>query len=399
MKKPNQKIPLFKVFMAETAAPEVTKVLNSGFIGQGPKVDEFENQLQGYFGHEYVQTLNAGTSALHMALHLLKKPKPHWDEDVFQGIAYVSHNWPGLEPGDEVLCTAMTCTASNWPVLANGLKIKWVDIDPKTLNMDLDDLKRKITPKTKVIMAVHWGGYPIDLDKLRDIRTSFRKEFGWTPVIIEDGAHSFGSKYKGKFIGTNNNLTMFSLQAIKHVTSIDGGLLFSPHKELHDRGKLIRWYGIDRDGDRKDFRCEADISEWGYKFHMNDVCATVGIENFKHLDNIISKHKENAAYYDEHLQNIPGVTLLEREEGFESAFWIYSLLVDDRDSFYKYMDECNISVSQVHERNDKHTCVKEFKTELPNLDKTIGKIVNIPVGWWVTNEEREYIVNCIKKWK
>jgi len=399
MKKPNQKIPLFKVFMAETAAPEVTKVLNSGFIGQGPKVDEFENQLQGYFGHEYVQTLNAGTSALHMALHLLKKPKPHWDEDVFQGIAYVSHNWPGLEPGDEVLCTAMTCTASNWPVLANGLKIKWVDIDPKTLNMDLDDLKRKITPKTKVIMAVHWGGYPIDLDKLRDIRTSFRKEFGWTPVIIEDGAHSFGSKYKGKFIGTNNNLTMFSLQAIKHVTSIDGGLLFSPHKELHDRGKLIRWYGIDRDGDRKDFRCEADISEWGYKFHMNDVCATVGIENLKHAERLISKHKENAAYYDEHLQNIPGVTLLEREEGFESAFWIYSLLVDDRDSFYKYMDECNISVSQVHERNDKHTCVKEFKTELPNLDKTIGKIVNIPVGWWVTNEEREYIVNCIKKWK
>ena len=190
---------------------------------------------------------------------------------------------------------------------------------------------------------------------------------------------------------------MFSLQAIKHVTSIDGGLLFSPHQELHDRGKLIRWYGIDRDGDRKDFRCEADIPEWGYKFHMNDVCATVGIENFKHLDSIISKHKENAAYYDEHLQNIPGVTLLERQEGFESAFWIYSLLVDDRDGFYKYMDECNISVSQVHERNDKHTCVKEFKTELPNLDKTIGKIVNIPVGWWITSEQRKYIVDCIRK--
>jgi len=395
--KPSETIPLFKVFMADTAAPEVTKVLNSGFIGQGPKVDQFENQLQDYFGHKHIQTLNAGTSALHMALHLLKKPKPHWDEDVFQGVAWVSHNWPGLEPGDEVLCTAMTCTASNWPVLANGLKIKWVDIDPKTLNMDLDDLKRKITPKTKVIMGVHWGGYPIDLDELRKIRTSFRGEFGWAPAVIEDGAHSFGSKYKGKFIGTNDNLTMFSLQAIKHVTSIDGGLLFSPHKELHDRGKLIRWYGIDRDGDRKDFRCEADIPEWGYKFHMNDVCATVGMENFKHLDSIISKHKENAAYYDKHLQNIPGVTLLERQEGFESAFWIYSLLVDDRDGFYKYMDECNISVSQVHERNDKHTCVKEFKTELPNLDKTIGKIVNIPVGWWITSEQRKYIVDCIRK--
>jgi dTDP-4-amino-4,6-dideoxygalactose transaminase len=132
---------------------------------------------------------------------------------------------------------------------------------------------------------------------------------------------------------------------------------------------------------------------------MNDVCATVGIENLKHVEEIVKKHRSNAAYYDDNLKNIKGVTLLERSSICNSAFWIYSMLVDDRDSFYKYMDECNISVSQVHERNDKHSCVKEFSTQLPNLDKTIGKIVNIPVGWWVTNEEREYIVNCIKKWK
>jgi dTDP-4-amino-4,6-dideoxygalactose transaminase len=396
MKKPKNKIPLFKVFMSPKAGEEVTKVLNSGFIGQGPKVEEFETVLKEYFDHPHIQTVNAGTSALHMALHLLKKPQEHM-EDVFQGLAWVQHKWPGLEPGDEVLCTAMTCTASNWPVLANGLKIKWVDINPKTLNMDLDDLESKITEKTKAIMGVHWGGYPLDLDRIKEIQNNTRKKFGWAPVLIEDGAHSFGSKYKGKLIGTNGNLTMFSLQAIKHITSIDGGLLFSPHKELHDRGKLVRWYGIDRDGDRKDFRCEADIEEWGFKFHMNDVCATVGIENFKFMENIITKHKNNAAYYDKNLKDIDGVTLLERKEGHDSAFWIYTMLVDDRDGFYKHMDECNITVSQVHERNDKHTCTSEFRTDLPNLDKTIGKVVNIPVGWWVTKEEREYIVECIKK--
>jgi dTDP-4-amino-4,6-dideoxygalactose transaminase len=96
-------------------------------------------------------------------------------------------------------------------------------------------------------------------------------------------------------IGSHGNLTMFSLQAIKHITSIDGGLLLSPHKELHERGKLLRWYGIDRDGDRKDFRCEADIEEWGFKFHMNDVCATVGIENLKHLT-ILLVNINNAAF-------------------------------------------------------------------------------------------------------
>ena len=370
--------------MADTAAEEVSKVLNSGYIGQGPKVEEFETQLKTRFSYDYLQTVNTGTSALHLALHLLKKPSTNPKN--YQGIVHYDSQWPGLKP-------------DNWPVLANGLKLKWVDIDPTTLNMDLDDLARKITSKTKVIMLVHWGGYPNDLDKIKRIQDKAQQIYGFRPAVIEDGAHSFGSEYKGKPIGTHGNLTMFSLQAIKHVTSVDGGLLLSPHKKLHDRGKLSRWYGIDRDGDRKDFRCEANIEEWGYKFHMNDVCATVGIENMKHADDIISKHRANAAYYDENLQNVKGVNLLKREVGFNSAFWIYSLLVDDRDSFYKHMGRCNIAVSQVHERNDKHSCVQEFVTQLPNLDKTIGKIVNIPVGWWVTKEQREYIVESIKKWR
>jgi dTDP-4-amino-4,6-dideoxygalactose transaminase len=130
---------------------------------------------------------------------------------------------------------------------------------------------------------------------------------------------------------------------------------------------------------------------------MNDVCATVGIENLKHADDIIKKHQSNAAYYDKHLKDVKGVTLLTRHEGHESAFWIYSMLVDNRDGFYKWMKECNIVVSQVHERNDKHTCVREYMSPLPTLDKTISKVVSIPVGWWITEEEREYIVDCIKK--
>ncbi len=132
---------------------------------------------------------------------------------------------------------------------------------------------------------------------------------------------------------------------------------------------------------------------------MNDVCAAVGIEYFKHLDKIISKHKSNAQYYDDNLKDVNGVTLLKREKGFESSFWIYTMLVDDRPSFYKYMEKCGVTVSQVHERNDKHSCMSEFRDALPNLGKTIDNIVSIPVGWWVTNKQREYIVKCIKKWK
>jgi dTDP-4-amino-4,6-dideoxygalactose transaminase len=388
-------IPLFKVFMSPTAGEEVTKVLNSGYIGQGEKVDKFEKQLTSYFNNDYIVTLNSATSAEHLAFHMLKTPSTNLVQ--FDGVGNVNSHWPGLEEGDEVLTTPLTCTATNFPILANGLKIKWVDVDPETLNMDLDDLSRKITAKTKVIMVVHWGGYPIDLDKLKLIQKKAYKMFGFRPAIIEDCAHAFGSKYKGKLIGNHGNINTFSLQAIKHITSVDGGLLFLPHENLYKRGKLLRWYGIDRESNRKDFRCEANIEEWGFKFHMNDVNATIGMENFKHVKEITSKHKENAAYYDEALKNTPGIILLKRHSDRESSFWIYSILVDRKEDFYRYMKECGISTSQVHERNDIHSCMSESKAILPNLDKITPKLSSLPVGWWVTKEDREYIVECIKK--
>lgn len=394
MKKLKNPISLFKVFMAPTAAEEVGKVLNSGFIGQGPKVEEFEKQIQDFLNHDKLLTLNSGTSGLHLALHLLKKSQTY---NVLEEYGATINKWPGINDGDEILATALTCTASNWPILANNLKIKWVDIDPTTLNMDLNDLERKISPKTKAIILVHWGGYPSDLDRVKEIQEKSLRMYGFKPAVIEDGAHSFGSTYKGKYLGNHGNMVMYSLQAIKHITSVDGGILTLPHKELYNRGKLIRWYGIDREGNRKDFRCESNINEWGFKFHMNDVCATVGMENLKHAEEIIHKHQLNAKYYDDNLKNTPGVTLLSRHNDRESAFWIYSMLVEDRDNFMKWMKECNITVSQVHERNDKHTCVREFISPLPTLDKTIGKVISIPVGWWITEEEKEYITECIKK--
>ena len=372
------KIPLFKVFMSDNVHKEVKKVLHSGFVGQGSQVDKFEKALKNYIGNEYLCTTNSGTSALHLALHSLKKPY-------------------NIKDGDEVLCTPLTCTATNWPVLANNLKIKWVDVNPNNLNMDLDDLERKITPKTKVIMIVHWGGYPVDLDRIKKIQQKTKELYGFEPIVIEDCAHGIGSKYKGKRLGNHGNLCMFSFQAIKHITAIDGGMLTLPNQDLYDRAKLLRWYGIDRNTNKVDFRCEEDIKEWGFKFHMNDISATIGMENLKSADDMIIQHQENAKYYDKHLYNSPEIRILEREEDRESSFWIYSMLVDKKQDFMKWMKECGIVVSQVHERNDIHSCVKELKTHLPMLDKLTPELISIPVGWWVTNEQREYIVDCIKK--
>ena len=126
---------------------------------------------------------------------------------------------------------------------------------------------------------VHWGGYPCDLDRVKKIQQQAKDMFGIKPVVIEDCAHSFGSEYKGKPLGTHGNICAFSFQAIKHLTSGDGGCVAFPKEDQLKRFKLLRWYGIDRDDNRKDFRCESDIAEYGFKMHMNDINATIGIEN------------------------------------------------------------------------------------------------------------------------
>ena len=389
-----KQIPLFKVYMSKKASKDASKVINSGFIGQGPVVEKFEEALKNRFRQEYIATTNSATSAEHLAIRLLQNPSK--EKEMFE-YGYTTKVWPGIKEGDEALCTSLTCTATNFPVLANGMKIKWVDVDPNNLNMDLDDLERKLSPTTKIIYVVHWGGYPIDLDRIKQIQDKCYALYGFRPEVIEDCAHSFGSKYKGKPIGSHGNFATFSFQAIKHLTSVDGGILICPHEKLYKRAKVLRWYGIDRDDNRKDFRCEADIPEWGYKFHMNDVNASIGLANLKEVDeNVIAKHKANAHYYNEQLKDVNGVTLLENKEGHDSAYWIYTIKVERQDDFMRMMQEKDIMVSRVHERNDKHTCVQDFRCSLPNLDKVVKEMICIPVGWWVTKEQREYIVESIK---
>jgi dTDP-4-amino-4,6-dideoxygalactose transaminase len=304
---------------------------------------------------------------------------------------------PVLAPGDEVLTTALTCTATNWPILANGLRLRWVDVDPATCNISLDDLEAKISAQTRAIMIVHWGGYPVDLDRLDGILDRAQERFGHRPVVVEDCAHGWGSTYKGRPLGNHGNLAVFSFQAIKHLTSGDGGMLVLPDDTLFERGKLLRWYGIDRDKPgRTDFRCEEDIPEWGFKFHMNDISAAIGLANLEIVDAVVARHRANAAFYDEALADVDGITLTERDPERDSAFWIYTIKAERRDDFMRMLSSHGVAVSRVHERNDIHSCVGEFAAPLPNLDALIPQMACFPVGWWVTDEQRARIVELIR---
>jgi len=382
----NKNIPLFKVFMNPDASDSVSKILNSGYIGQGEQVNKFESGLQKFFNWDHVTTVNSATSGLHLSVRMAK-------DKIKQS---------GYDGPVEVLTSPLTCTATNWPILANNLPIKWVDVDADTMNIDLDDLERKLSPTTRIIMIVHWGGYSVDYDRLANISQTAKNLYGYYPIYIEDCAHSFGSTYKGFKLGTyfglpnESRFAVYSFQAIKHLTSVDGGAILSNATDAK-QANLLRWYGIDRESNRKDFRCEADVEAWGYKFHMNDINATVGIENLKVINPIIARHQANAEFYYKNLSNISGVSLLENRPEIKSAYWLYTIKVHRQDDFSRAMLDRGITVSRVHERNDKHTATKEFETALPSLEKVVKEMMCIPVGWWVTDEDRSYVVDAIKE--
>ncbi|HEX4838872.1 MAG TPA: DegT/DnrJ/EryC1/StrS family aminotransferase [Rhabdochlamydiaceae bacterium] len=361
-------IPLFKVFMPEEAVEASSEVLRSGYIGQGPRVDLFEEKLKSWFSSPHILTLNSGTSALHLALRLA-----------------------GVGPGDEVISTPMTCMATNVPILANGARIVWADIDPTTGNISHKSVKEKIGSKTKAIMCVDWAGYPCDLDELQNLAHQRGIK------LIQDAAHGFGSKYKDKFVGGIADFTCFSFQAIKHLTTVDGGALVCKNEQAYQRGKLLRWFGINRDGARKDFRCEEDVFEYGYKFHMNDVSAAIGLAQLNHVRSVLEAHRSNAQFYNEKLSGISsqGLELLNYQSDRSSSYWLYTIKVRDFRPFMEVMKSKGITVSQVHARNDHHTVFKAFKADLPGVDAFVQKQVSIPVGWWITSQEREYIAKAI----
>ena len=379
-------IPLFKVFMSEKASHTVSDVLSSGYVTQGPEVEKFEDVLKEFFDNDRVVTTNSATSALHLIFHMLKE----------YGLG--ENKIKIDEPEDHVLTTPLTCTATNWPIISNNINLKWVDVNPENCNMDLSDLENKLNQNTKAVVVVHWGGYPVDLERLKEIQINFEKKYGFKFVIIEDCAHAFGAKTEDQQIGNTGNISTFSFQAIKHLTSVDGGCVNFNCDEDVERAKLLRWYGIDRNENRKDFRCESDILNVGFKFHMNDVNAYIGRMNYEPVSNeLLQKHIENGHYYNQNLKDIKDLELMNYSDNLDIPFWIYTIKVKNRDKFMKHMESKNIIVSRVHERNDKHTATKAYQTNLPLLESFIDEMVCIPVGWWVGENERKYILDSIKE--
>ena len=363
-------IPLFKVFLPprDVLMPRLEEVLYSGQISEGPPVAEFERRFGAFVGASHTLAFYSGTATLHAALVLA-----------------------GVKPGDEVVSTAMTAEPTNMAILHAGGKIVWADVDPTNGNVTANAVAAKITDRTRAILVVHYGGIPVPISEIRKIAAAR------SIPVIEDAAHALGARYEGRPIGGHSEFVIFSLQAIKHLTTVDGGMLacngVSGIDKVLGEGRKFRWFGIDRAAPRT----EVNVTRVGYKYHMNNVTATIGLVQLDYIESVIARHVANGRYFDRALQGLPGLSLCRWDGNAEPSYWFYTVLVEDRDGFSRHLAANGIASSQVHKRNDWHTVFSASRCELPGLDAFYQRMIHIPCGWWVDDERREYVVDVIRR--
>jgi dTDP-4-amino-4,6-dideoxygalactose transaminase len=336
------------------------------FVGQGELCEEFERRFGALVGAaEPPLLLNSCTSALDLALHLI-----------------------GVRAGDEVVTSPVTCFATTAPLIWRGAIPIWCDVDPLTGNADPRDVLNKVTPRTKAILVVDWAGRACPYDQLH---------LASIPVI-EDAAHGPLIGYQGQSTAINGgNYVCYSHQAIKFLTLGDGGTLITPANQT-ERARLLRWYGLNRRS-KVDFRCEQDIAEVGFKHQSNDIAAAIGLANLPGTERAVALARLNAEYYTRALANLPGVTVPPFDPG--AAYWIYSILVDDRPAFIAHMTAREIAVSPVHRRTDAHSAIAavgQWRGPSTGVDYYDAQQCAVPNGWWITDQERERVAGAIIDW-
>lgn len=359
---------LFHPFVPKEAAERVAEVLSTRWIGQGPLVDKFESEFEESVGIGKSLAVGSGTDALHLAYLLA-----------------------GVEPGDEVICPVFTCTATNLPLLYIGATPVFADIDPKTMNISPSSIRELITEKTKAIVTVDYGGLPCDYAEINEIA----REFGLK--VIDDAAHAIGAEYRGISIGAVADFTTYSFQAIKHITTGDGGLLHVRDPELAEKGRRLRWFGIDRKAKFSGIWAN-DITEIGYKYQMTDIGAAMGIAGLAHLPLVLSHRRELLKAYEEGLKNVQGLYNVgsdSQNDRLHSA-WLHTILIDDREGLQKKLASHGVESGQVHYRNDMYSIFGKRRKYLQNMDTIESRYLVLPLHMKVGIKEVEKICGIIK---
>jgi perosamine synthetase len=361
-------IMLFYPHVPKTAIAAVTEVLQSRWIGQGPRVAQFESEFEARFaGNGKALAVGSGTDALHLAYILA-----------------------GLKPGDEVITPVFTCTATTIPFLYMGVIFRFADVDPKTLNINVNHVRELVNDRTRAIVCVHYGGLPCDMDELLAIG----KEHN-IPVI-EDAAHALGATYKGKKVGQISPFTMFSFQAIKALTTGDGGMLVLQDRSIVPKAERIRWFGIDRSNKQKG-TWENDIWEVGYKYQMTDIGAAMGLAALHEFDQTLATRQTLFQAYRRGLKGAKGITLLGADTTDRThAAWLCTALVERREDFMKKLRDRKVESGQVHYRNDRYSVLGGRRDDLPNMDSIEENYIVLPLHLHMNEKDVDYVCEVIR---
>jgi perosamine synthetase len=361
-------INMFSTYIAPDAHEYLGRVLTSTMVSEGERVKSFESELTRELGIINPVAVNSGTSALHLALILA-----------------------GVQAGDEVILPAQTFIATGLAILYQGAVPVFCDIQYETGNINPESIKSCITERTRAIMVVHWGGLPCDMDEIAEIASENNIP------IIEDAAHALGATYKSSPIGAISDYTCFSFQAIKHLTTGDGGLVASKDLASYSEARALRWFGIDRANSPMSILGERiyDLDKIGFKYHMNDYSAALGLANLPSFKNRLDRLRNIDSIYRSRLSNVPGLKLFDRPMDRESACWLFGIHVDRRADFMAMMSDKNIATSVVHQRIDKNSIFKG-RNILNNQELFDESQVHIPIHFDLTDDDIELIIQTIQ---
>lgn len=373
-------VPFSPPLIAEDEIEEVAKVLRSGWIGTGPRVQEFERKLSDYLGAKHVLTTNSCTAALHLSLLTL-----------------------GIKPGDEVITTPMTFAATANVIVHVGGKPIFADVSDEDWNIDPAEIRKKITAKTKAIIPVHLGGLPCDLDEIEDLAESANIS------VVEDAAHAIGAMYDGKMIGSSGNLVCLSFYPTKNITTVEGGAVCSSDREKMELINVLRLHGQSADawkryssGGAKSYQ----VTHAGYKYNMTDVQAALGIKQLEKIENFLKVRDGIAKVYLEGLGNTKGMILPPRGDKKRRRVWhLFSVLIKqeelgiNRDDVMERLSEKGVGTGIHYEALHLHPFYRrnyDYSDKMyPVAEYISSRTLSLPMSAGMTEDQALYVVDML----
>ena len=364
-------IPVFKPSFGNEELEALKEPFKTGWIGLGPKTKEFEEKFAQYIGTNYAAGMNSGTAALHLALKVMNIQ------------------------GKEVITTPMTFVSTNHAILYNGGIPVFCDIEEDTLNIDASKIEGLITDKTAAIIVVHYGGHACDMDRVLEIAKKHDLR------VIEDCAHACGGEYKGKKLGSIGDISCFSFHAVKNLATGEGGMVNTDDSEILAQLKKMRWVGISADTfsreekDSKKYSWHYEVEDLGFKYHMHDITAAIGLVQLGKLERMNKRREEITKRYNAGLKDLTWLKTPVIKSYARPSYHNYVIKTEYRDRLNEYLKAKGISTGVHYVPNHHYKMYKKFRADVPVCEKIWKQILTLPLYPDLSDKEADMIIEEI----